>query len=80
LVNLANARAIGNRVRSPSSLSQDNVTLGIFGATRFDHPRDRLTDHYIADLKGLRIGLSVVHAATHIGIKRKIQHAEQNLS
>src|SRR4029077_3669269 len=63
LVNLANARAIGNSVRSPSRLSQENGSLGILGATRCDNPRDRLTDHYIAYLNRLRIGLSVIHAA-----------------
>ncbi len=47
---------------------------------RCDHSLDRLTDHYIADLKWLRIGLPVIHAAAHVRIQRKILHGEQNQS
>jgi hypothetical protein len=61
-------------------VSEDDVALGIIRVVRCDHSRDRLTDHYIADLKWLGIRFPVIHAAPHVRIQRKILHSEQNLS
>src|SRR5216684_925689 len=79
-IQFAKTRTIGKHMRSPSSVSEDDVPFGVIGIAGCNHFCDRLTDHYIADLKWFRIGLAVIHPAAHIRIQRKILHAEQNLS
>jgi hypothetical protein len=44
------ASEIQQRVGAPSGLREDDLSPCIIGMLACDHPRDRLTDHYVANL------------------------------
>jgi hypothetical protein len=49
----------------------------IAGTIGLDHFARALALHDVADAHRLGIGFPVVHAAAHVGIKREIEHPQQ---
>jgi hypothetical protein len=79
-IELAQVRAIRQRVRAPSRLGKHDVAFRVAGMLRGDHRRNGFAIHDTTEQDRLRIRFPVIHTAAHIRVERKILHAEQNLS
>src|SRR5262249_4523370 len=78
-IELAQARAVRERVRSPSCSREDDVTFHIRGIVRDDHMRHAFSGHHLADLERRGIRLPRGHATAHVRVEGEVVHLEQKL-
>src|SRR6266853_1419600 len=79
LIELAQARAVRERVRPPSCSREDDFTFGIRGIVRNEYMRHALPGHHLSDLERRGIRLTLVHAAAHVRVEGEVLHLEQKL-
>ena len=69
-IELAQVRAIRQRVRAPSRLGKHDIAFGIAGMLRDDHLCNGFTLHDTTERNRCRIRFPVIHPAAHIRIER----------
>jgi hypothetical protein len=78
-IKLAQAGAIGERVRAPAGGCEDEVTCRIRGMVGGEHLRHRVTRHDLAERERRRVGLPVIHQEAHVGVERQVLHPKEQL-
>ena len=69
-IELAQVRAIRQRVGAPSRLGKHDVAFRVAGMFRGDHRRNGFALHDTTERNRLRIRFPVIHPAAHVGIER----------
>jgi 4-amino-4-deoxy-L-arabinose transferase-like glycosyltransferase len=78
-IELPDASAVGKRRLLPSRVGFNNVADAELAEIGGFDPADRAAGHRLADLDRRGIRRTGVHPASHVGVQREIQRAQQHL-
>src|SRR5262249_44654319 len=79
-IELAQARAVRDRVFLPAAEAEHDVASGILRMARAHDLADGAAHHRLPDLGGLGVRLRPAHAAAHVGIEREKERAHEQLA